>query len=82
MQLDWTHANELEISIAGMPFPHRFCHDVLPNSNWSWLTICFSESLPSLNEGSQAAGFRHRFANSAAPKLQLSLSDAHGQAIP
>ena len=58
MQLDWTHANELEISIAGTSFPHRFCHCVLPYSNWSWPTICFSESLPSLKEGSQAAFFR------------------------
>jgi hypothetical protein len=55
MQLDWTHANELEISIAGTPFPHRFCHAVLPYSNWSWASISHSESLPSLMEGAQAA---------------------------
>jgi hypothetical protein len=34
MQLDWTNANELAITIAGQPYEHLLCHSVLPHSNW------------------------------------------------
>jgi hypothetical protein len=30
MQLDWTHAKELEVSIAGHPLDHLLCQAVLP----------------------------------------------------
>jgi hypothetical protein len=49
---------ELEITILGEPFEHRLCHTVFPHSNWSWATICFSESILSLKHGSQEA-FHH-----------------------
>jgi len=29
MQLDWTNANELAITIAGQPYEHQLCHSVL-----------------------------------------------------
>ena len=58
MQLDWTHAKELEISIAGHPLDHLLCQAVLPYSNWQWATRCQSESLLSLRAGLQAALFR------------------------
>lgn len=58
MQVDWTHAKELEISIAGHPLDHLFCQAVLPYSNWQWATRCQSESLLSLRAGLQAALFR------------------------
>ncbi|MEZ4240597.1 MAG: IS21 family transposase [Myxococcota bacterium] len=55
MQTDFTNANELQITIAGVPFPHLLCHCVLPYSNWSWLSVCRSESLPALKRGVQRA---------------------------
>ena len=53
MQLDWTNANELGVTIAGQPFEHLLCHSVLPHSNWEWATSCLSESLLSLRQGLQ-----------------------------
>jgi transposase len=55
MQVDWTHAKELGVTIAGQPLDHRFCHVVLPYSNWQWATRCQSESLLSVRQGLQAA---------------------------
>lgn len=54
MQLDWTNADELGITIAGEPYAHLLCHCVLPHSNWEWATRCRSESLLSLRQGLQA----------------------------
>jgi hypothetical protein len=48
----------LAITIGGEPFPHQLCHVVLPYSNWSWPTVCFSESLAALRRGVQTAVFR------------------------
>jgi hypothetical protein len=53
MQLDWTNANELKVSIRGRPLEHLLCHSVLPYSNWEWATRCQSESLLSLRHGLQ-----------------------------
>ena len=55
LQLDWTHADELGVTIAGAAFPHLLCHAVLPYSNWQWAIPCHSESLLSLRVGLQAA---------------------------
>jgi len=55
LQLDWTNANELNVTIAGAAFPHLLCHAVLPFSNWQWAIPCHSESLLSLRVGLQAA---------------------------
>ncbi|MBI3733333.1 MAG: IS21 family transposase [Chloroflexi bacterium] len=55
MQLDWTNANELAITIGGQPYEHLLCHSVLPHSNWEWATGCLSESLLSLRQGLQEA---------------------------
>lgn len=54
-QCDFTNVDKVGITIAGEPFPHKFCHVVLPYSNWEWVTVCKSESLISLREGLQAA---------------------------
>jgi len=51
IQLDWTHASELAITIGGQPDGHLLCHAVLPHSNWQWATRCQSESLWSLRRG-------------------------------
>jgi hypothetical protein len=58
MQMDWTHAAELSVSIQSRPYDHLLCHAVLPYSNWQWATRCHSESLLSLRHGLQEALFR------------------------
>lgn len=55
MQVDWTYAKELQVTIAAEPLDHLFCHCVLPYSNWQWATRCLSESFLSLVSGLQAA---------------------------
>ena len=55
LQLDWTYAKELGVTIEGEPLDHLFCHCVLPYSNWQWATRCISESFLSLVSGLQAA---------------------------
>jgi Integrase core domain len=52
---DFTHCRELEVTIAGQPFPHLLYHFVLSYSNWETATICYSESFESLTEGLQNA---------------------------
>lgn len=80
LQVDWTHAKELKVSIAGQPLDHLLCHAVLPYSNWQWATRCQSESLLSVRQGLQAA--LHRLGkvpgqlqidNSSAATHQISL---------
>lgn len=55
LQLDWTHAGELGVVIAGQRWEGLLCHAVLPYSNWQWAVPCRSESLLSLKHGGQAA---------------------------
>jgi transposase InsO family protein len=55
IQLDWTHATELGVTIAGALFEHLLCHSVLPYSNVQWAVPCLSESLLSLKVGLQDA---------------------------
>jgi len=52
---DFTHMNDLKVTILGHPFPHLVYHFVLTYSNWESVTICFSENLESLSEGFQNA---------------------------
>jgi hypothetical protein len=73
MQLDWTHAAELGVSIQGRDHDHLLCHAVLLYSNWQWATRCHSESLLSLRQGLQGS----LFALGKAPKiLQIDNSSA------
>jgi len=58
MQTDFTHGDELEVTVGGEPFSHLLCHPVLPYSNWEWATVCRSESLAAIRRGVQAAVFR------------------------
>ena len=55
LQFDWTHADELEITLAGVAYPHLLAHAVLPYSNWEWAVPCQSESVLSLKLGVQEA---------------------------
>lgn len=52
---DFTHMNELGITIQGQSFPHLIYHLVLTYSNWESATVCYSESFESLCEGFQKA---------------------------
>jgi hypothetical protein len=52
---DFTHMDELGVTIAGQRFEHMVYHFVLTYSNWESVTICFSESFESLSEGLQNA---------------------------
>ena len=52
---DFTHMDELGITIEGQSFPHLIYHFVLTYSNWEAGTVCFSESFESLCEGLQNA---------------------------
>lgn len=54
-QSDFTHMDDLGITIQGQPFDHLIYHFVLTYSNWETGTICYSESMESLSEGFQNA---------------------------
>ena len=58
VQVDWTHANKLGVTLAGVAYPHLLCHVVLPYSNWEWAVPCQSESGLSLKLGLQDAFWR------------------------
>jgi transposase len=58
VQVDWTHAHKLGVTLAGVPYPHLLCHVVLPYSNWAWAVPCQSESGLSLKTGLQDAFWR------------------------
>ena len=57
-QTDFTHAEELGVTIAGQLFVHLLCVFVLPFSNWLWATVCLSESMAALRRGVQRALFQ------------------------
>ena len=52
---DFTHMEELRVTIQGRQFDHLIYHFVLTYSNWEAGTVCFSESFESLSEGLQNA---------------------------
>ena len=54
-QSDWTVMNELNICIAGEPFPHLLFHFMLPYSAWETFMICYSESFDTLSSGFEKA---------------------------
>jgi hypothetical protein len=52
---DFTHMNDLHVTVAGLSFDHMIYHFVLTYSNWEAATVCFSESFESLSQGLQNA---------------------------
>jgi transcriptional regulator with XRE-family HTH domain len=50
-QSDFTHMDDLAITIASLPFPHLLYHFVLTYSNVEAVHLCFSESFEALAEG-------------------------------
>ena len=54
-QSDFTHLDDLGVTIAGEPFPHLVYHFVLTYSNVEAASICFSETFEALAEGIEKA---------------------------
>jgi transposase len=50
-QSDWTHCEELKVTIDGVAFPHMLFHFMLPYSRWETAYISFSESYDNLVSG-------------------------------
>jgi hypothetical protein len=57
MQTDFTHANELGVTIGGEAFDHLLGVSTLPYSNWRWATVCFSESMLAIRRTVQRSLF-------------------------
>jgi hypothetical protein len=55
MQTDFTHMEELEVTINGSAFPHLLYHSVLTYSNVEAVRVCFGETFEALAEGIEAA---------------------------
>jgi Mu transposase-like protein len=54
-QSDFTHMEDLGVTLAGVPFPHLLHHFVLTYSNVEAVSVCFSESFEALAEGIEKA---------------------------
>jgi hypothetical protein len=53
--IDFTHANSLEVIVAGQPLKHLFFELKLSYSGWTWVGLAYSETFEALVEGVQAA---------------------------
>jgi transposase InsO family protein len=53
--IDFTHATELGVTVAGDPFPHLLFEFVLSYSHWTWVMIAFGETFEALAAGVQGA---------------------------
>ena len=49
--IDFTHATDLGVTIAGDPFPHLLFEFVLSYSHWTWVAIAFGETFEALAAG-------------------------------
>ena len=58
MQTDFFWGTELGVTICGELLKPLLCHVVLPYSNWEWVTVCSSESIPAIKRGVQSAVFQ------------------------
>lgn len=53
--IDFTHAAELGVTLAGVPFPHLLFEFVLSYSGWTWTSLAFGETFEALVAGVQGA---------------------------
>jgi transposase len=53
--IDFTHATELAVTIAGVPFVHLFFEFVLACSGWRYVQLAFAETFEALLSGLQGA---------------------------
>ncbi|MDD5083036.1 MAG: IS21 family transposase [Dehalococcoidales bacterium] len=54
-QLDFTHCQELGVTIAGEPFPHLLFEFILSHSGWRYVDLAMSETLEALVKGLQGS---------------------------
>jgi len=81
-QTDFTSTSELAITILGVLYVHLLGMFVLPFSNWTWTTVCLSESILSIRRTVQRALFQlgcvpqyHQTDNSTGATHQIKKSD-------
>ncbi len=81
-QSDFSHMEDLGVTIAGEPFAHMVYHFVLTYSNVEAASICFSETFEALAEGIEKALWhiggvpeQHRTDHLSAAVKQLRISD-------
>jgi len=53
--IDFTHCEELGVTIGGRPFPHLLFQFVLSFSKWIWACVAFGETFEALVAGVQGA---------------------------
>jgi hypothetical protein len=53
--IDFTHATDLGVIVAGDPFPHLLFEFVLSYSHWTFVAVAFGETFEALAAGVQAA---------------------------
>jgi len=53
--IDFTHATDLGVTIAGAAFPHLLFEFVLSYSGWTWTSLAFGETFEALVAGLQGA---------------------------
>ena len=53
--IDFTHCEELGVTVAGQPFPHLLFEFVLSFSKWLWASVAFAETFEALVGGVQGA---------------------------
>ena len=53
--IDFTHGTDLDVTIAGDPFPHLLFEFVLSYSHWTWVALAFGETFEALAAGVQGA---------------------------
>ena len=53
--IDFTHCEELGVTLAGQPFPHLLFEFVLSFSKWLWACVAFAETFEALVGGVQGA---------------------------
>ncbi len=53
--IDFTHATDLGVTIAGEPLPHLLFEFVLSYSHWTWVAVAFGETFEALAAGVQGA---------------------------
>ena len=54
-QMDFTHGEELRVTIAGIPFHHLFFEFVMSYSGWRFVDLAMGETLESVVKGLQGA---------------------------
>ncbi len=53
--VDFTHCEELDVTVGGKPLPHLLFELVLPFSKWLWAEVAFGETFEALVAGVQGA---------------------------